>query len=108
MPGTIGVRPGQADVVVDLEGGLAALDARRVLHPALKLRLVLGFIGGDGEHHVADLDVLNGQVLDVAEEAVLDPGIAAPFHLLEGQLVVDRVGERAEGAWGDLAGGFIH
>jgi len=39
---------------------------------------------------------------------VLDPGIAAPFHLLEGQLVVDRVGERAEGAWGDLAGGFIH
>lgn len=89
-----GTSVGTADVGEELRLGLRALDAGGDLDPVLELGLVGGIKGRPGLEHEADRDVLDGQVLDVAEEAVLDPGVAAPVHLLEGQLVVDRVDER--------------
>ena len=77
--------------------GLRALDAGGDFNPVLEEGLVLRGSIGPVEHHEADLNLLNGQVLDVAEVAVLDPSVAAPVHFLKGQLVVDRVEERAKG-----------
>ncbi len=96
LPRARGVNIRQAHIAVDLNLGLGTLDARSVLDPVLELGRVLILVRSAGVGHDAELQILNRQVLDVAIEAELDPCVATPPHLREGDRVRDRVEERAE------------
>jgi len=76
-----GVR--RAHVRVDHGLGLRAFHARGESDTTLVQGAVLEAPGRVVVQHVAEGHVLDGQVLDIAVEAALDPGVAAPPNLLE-------------------------